>query len=173
MNKINFKNLPDESTPINAENLNAIQQNVEDEFKKVRKIPTITVSVTPAKDYTLRADTETNVEFDKILYHNSTFLMSQGAIQCPYTGTVLVTASAMFSPRVGYCGITIKKNGSVAADTYWSAGEQKYGAMDLSTRPIDVKQGDFIQMYVKSTAEGDKLITSGRTQMTLMYVDYN
>lgn len=32
MEKIDFKNLPDTSTPINAENLNQIQANVENEF---------------------------------------------------------------------------------------------------------------------------------------------
>ena len=30
MNKINFKNLPDTSTPLSAENLNLLQDNVED-----------------------------------------------------------------------------------------------------------------------------------------------
>lgn len=30
MNKINFKNLPDKTTPLNASNLNALQQNIED-----------------------------------------------------------------------------------------------------------------------------------------------
>ena len=32
MEKIDFKNLPDTSTPINAENLNQLQTNVENEF---------------------------------------------------------------------------------------------------------------------------------------------
>ena len=32
MQKIDFKNLPDTSTPINAENLNQVQTNVENEF---------------------------------------------------------------------------------------------------------------------------------------------
>lgn len=34
MNKINFKNLPDETTPINASNLNTMQDNIEAEIEK-------------------------------------------------------------------------------------------------------------------------------------------
>lgn len=41
MNKINFKNLPDKTTPLNATNLNALQQNVEDAITTLETTTTI------------------------------------------------------------------------------------------------------------------------------------
>lgn len=35
MNKINFRNLPDQTTPVNANNLNQLQTNVEEAINKV------------------------------------------------------------------------------------------------------------------------------------------
>ena len=37
MNKIEFKDLPDTTTPINASNLNTLQDNIEDEFNEVEE----------------------------------------------------------------------------------------------------------------------------------------
>lgn len=36
MNKITFQNLPSTSTPVNAQNLNAMQNNVEVEINKLK-----------------------------------------------------------------------------------------------------------------------------------------
>ena len=38
MNKINFTNLPDQTTPINATNMNLLQTNVENAIDEVGKI---------------------------------------------------------------------------------------------------------------------------------------
>ena len=40
MNKIEFKDLPDTSTPLNASNLNLIQSNIEDEFERLENYST-------------------------------------------------------------------------------------------------------------------------------------
>lgn len=85
MEKINFKNLPDKTTPLNAQNLNKIQENVENEINRMKpKIlwqnpnPTVTFN---EQDIILNSD-----DYDMLLviykeYKGQIFMMSNFTVK--------------------------------------------------------------------------------------------
>ena len=150
-----------------------MQSNIEEEFDKGTKIASVTATI---NSNTTISSTGTNVKLNlnSIVSNNSEFELSgDGGIICPYTGTVLVTVSAMVSPRKGYVGLTVFKNTTSAVDYYEPSGTQEYGCISFANRPISVSAGDKLYLYARSSVANDTIESSSRTNLNVMYIDFS
>lgn len=133
-------------------------------------IPTATAEV--ISDMTMsQADTDYNVSLGSLTKNNSSFTLSSGSIVCPFSGSIMATASLMISPRRGYITMTILKNGSNAHDASFPSGSQAYGIIETANRMIDVQVGDLIGLKVKTTSANDQARLSNRSRLTVFYVN--
>lgn len=170
MKKITFINK--KAPYLNATNLNQIQNNVEEEFQRGTKIASMTATI--SDDITLEnVNTEYKMELTNLIQNNSDFRLSNnGGVICPFSGTVLITISAMFSPKKGYCGLACRKNNAYMFDYYESSGTQTYGGIETSNRFLNVNKDDVLEFTARSSLANDEVKAIPRSRVTIFYIDY-
>ena len=99
MDKINFQNSPNTTTPVNATNLNQVQTNVENEFNN-KAIMSKTTTATSYKDITIPG-----------VYSGSS------SNDCPYTGTLILFNRGSTNYRTYFF---IRYDGLLWISTYWN-----------------------------------------------------
>ena len=116
---------------------------------------------------------ELKITLSSLIFNNSEFELSDdGGIVCPYTGTLSVTMSGMFSPRNGYIGFTIYCNSDSILDYYEPAGSQTYGCISSANNIVEVEAGDILYFYVKSSNTADILVKNDkRSRITVTYIE--
>ena len=88
MNKINFKNLPDTSTPLSAENLNLLQDNVEGAITLVEtEIPIIDDEISTTSTNGIENQAITNYVDSEIATKQDTLTTTTGAINVSLANT--------------------------------------------------------------------------------------
>lgn len=178
--KTNWQDLPNQTTPINASNLNKIENGIynndanittlQTDVENLKTIPCCTAKGGATVTITT-ASSATKLPLTEFIQNNDSFQISDGGIKCPYTGTISVTASAMVSPRTGYTGLLIRKGSSLAADAYFPTGTQTYGFEETANRVFQVNQNDIIYLYGSSDRVNDVYqMNNSRSRVTIMYV---
>ena len=147
MEKVNFQDLPSQETPINATNLNKVQDNVENVLKKnIITASFNTNHVIGATDVAEKVLLDDFVsEGDKIILKNNGILIGGGISK------IKISANVNFqSVTAGLKYVTIYKNDEIVSQNPTTIS----GRTTISTSPvlIDVTKADMIYLYVQGTA---------------------
>lgn len=126
MNKINFKNLPDTSTPLNAQNLNLLQDNVEDAIDSITIDLDDEVSTSSTNGIENQAITNyVNDIADTIPSVNTTTTSSNtDTYSCNYINNIIESGSNANGNYVKYADGTMvcygTKSGTGTLADYWT-----------------------------------------------------
>ena len=160
MDKINFENLPSTNTPINAENLNQMQDNIEQAFTLdyiTAKLSESTPGITNA---------EVIAPLNTILYSkgNTFSLQADGGIKINKDCNIEINATLRF----GYSEVSIKqtfiyKNSERIANL--SQQNMTATTQSLSAIYLPVKANDII--YLKAKSDLDCTFVSSGTFLSL------
>ena len=156
MEKINFENLPSTNTPINANNLNQLQTNVENEFTKKASVMTIGLSNDMTFSKANTGSTSNLITMDKVMSSSGnklTFDSTNHAIKIGAgVSKVKVSANAIQSANgEGLSGINIHKNdmslnGAVNVGFNAIKHADQWIRLGLAPVLIDVSEGDLIKL---------------------------
>lgn len=173
MNKINFQNLPDTSTPLNASNMNQIQTNVETEITRLdsaieqSKIPQIITAFINRKRYTkTQSWVSINLApFDRVVKNTDRITVTSTGLKIGAgISKILISAHCQGIDHSSFPGditFTIIKNGTTAirgAESYMT-NQGSWCAHDITPLLIDcnesdIKENDVLSIYMGGGATG-------------------
>ena len=170
MNKINFQNLPDTSTPLNASNMNQIQTNVETEITRLdsaieqSKIPQIITATINRKSFTISTSwgAVNLAPFDSyVSTTNKITLQNNGLKIGTGVSKILVSASMKASDNSSFPGdkiFQIAKNDVDVVENYLT-NQGSWAPQTISPMMIEVQENDIITLKFASggTGTGDLL----------------
>lgn len=173
MEKINFTNYPNTDKPINAENLNQMQNNIENEIKESRLKSAILVALTENKSLTVStAWSDTKIQFDKVLRKvGDGFSLN--------TSTGVITASENVKNVKVTIGVKVNNNisGNVYPRIYSQSGISNFtesgdrNSGQIKNETIDkCDTSKTIQGGFRCSNTGEVIIT-GSEQYTYMLVE--
>jgi hypothetical protein len=172
MIKINFEDLPSQESPINAENLNKLQDNVEEAIndKSIMTVylkNSITIDGTTTTWKTVIDTLETSVG------KNLTFNADEGQIICQKDGYVKVSgAVAVASTKeTGNIRIDIQKNGESLAVCPIRKYTTLAQGFNVATKVLQVQANDDIRLVMNNWS-GSEITVSGDNRMTYLTVEY-
>ena len=154
MQKINFQDLPSTATPINATNLNAIQENVENaigQYIMVGLAQETTITTTSTTKLPLDTNISSNgsqLTFDST---NNCIVVGQGVSKIELSGMIYVFTI----PTTDLVAIYIYKNSSAYA-RFNNYLRDSYQSVAIPNVVMDVQQGDKIYIYVNNSAQPTK-----------------
>lgn len=148
MEKIVFENAPSTNTPINANNLNQLQANVEDAIKKSL------AKVGLSGDETLAANTYTKIKFNTSIHMDDGFeLTSDGGIKIINPNiTKCIVKSQLRYVSAGNIYIAIRFNDNDTNDSVSLKNDAPAFTLIDDVSFFDVKQNDVIYVYGYSSA---------------------
>lgn len=173
MEKINFTNYPNTDKPINAENLNQMQNNIENEIKESRLKSAILVALTENKSLTVStAWSDITIPFNKVLRK-----IGDGFSLNTSTGTI--TASENVKNVKVTIGVKVNNNisGNVYPRIYSQSGISNFtesgdrNSGQIKNETIDkCDTSKTIQGGFRCSATGE-VILLGSEQYTYMLVE--
>ena len=173
MEKINFTNYPNADKPINAENLNQMQKNIENEIKESRLKSAILVALSENKSLTVStAWSDITIPFNKVLRK-----IGDGFSLNTSTGTI--TASENVKNVKVTIGVRVNNNisGNVYPRIYSQSGISNFtesgdkNSGQIKNETIDkCDTSKTIQGGFRCSATGEVIIT-GSEQYTYMLVE--
>ncbi len=101
---------------------------------------------------------------------NGEWTINDGSLICPNDGFIMVQCGAMFSPKTGYNGVTLKRNSSYCVDSFSGATSTRYGDIQTGVYSTIVNKGDKLTLFAKSDTNGDGVAASERTHITAWYI---
>lgn len=164
MEKINFTNLPDQTTPVNASNMNLMQNNIENAIN-TKNIITATIS----SNHTI----QTSNTYEQLILNSKTSkgssftLTNDGAILIGSGISVIkLSANVSFnSVTAGLKWITIYKNDAVVAAAPCTLSARD--CISISNLITTVSEGDKIYIKVQGTASDVVRGTIAYTNITI------
>lgn len=173
MEKINFTNYPNTDKPINAENLNQMQNNIENEIKESRLKSAILVALTENKSLTVStAWSDITIPFNKVLRKiGDGFSLN--------TSTGVITASENVKNVKVTIGVKVNNNisGNVYPRIYSQSGISNFtesgdrNSGQIKNETIDkCDTSKTIQGGFRCSATGE-VILLGSEQYTYMLVE--
>ena len=170
MNKINFQNLPNTTTPLNASNMNQLQTNVENAITEAVEqcAPEIITGYIDRKSYTVSQSwTAINLApFDSyVSTTNKITLTSSGLKIGEGVSKILVSASCRGIDHSAFSGdkaFSIYKNGNrvteIALESYIT-NQNSWCEQSVSPALIECEEDDVFSLYFGSdgTGTGDLL----------------
>ena len=153
MNKIEFKNLPDRSTPISAEMLNQLQNNIEDEIKYRASCMTAYYSGY-SWSATIAAYGTSKINLNASVNNTSQLTLTDGGIKIG-AGISKIRISgqcAVYRGTTGGYGIRIYKNNDVVASADENFTDWTISTFVVANRIIEVSENDMIYLYIKSNS---------------------
>lgn len=159
MNKINFENLPSTNTPLNANNLNQLQTNVENAINDQTEYKYIKATISSAQSIstgsvvnldTLDGDTTNGA----ITLSNKGFVIGSGISLVEVSG--IIFCQSVVGNAGNYVWQLIKKNNSNIVGNICIATSNFVSGV-LPAVPVTVQQGDKITMVADSTASSAEL----------------
>ena len=180
MNKINFKNLPSTETPLNAENLNQLQTNVEDAIEEIKQKSFLKISLS-----TDNIDISSTSSYESIILPinlissrgSKISVFSQGDDNFAFINQgvsyVKVSAQVVFQENSinNLYGLQIKKNGSGIVESYESKNANGYYTMNIPDSIIPVQQGDVISLNMYFSNAGDTVKLRKYSYSTFLQVE--
>ena len=182
MRKINWEDLPSKATPINAENLNAMQYNIETEIegKTQKDIITIyldnTITNPIVETYTKVPLTLKTSVGNKLTVSNNGILIGSGVHHIKVSAKMEFDTGSVFSSRY----IRIIKEGDISTlddnTLAWCVQDFKENVASYLVIPeflCSVQEGDLISLFYYMR-NGDKISghsTMLRTYLTVEVVD--
>ena len=166
MTKINFQNLPNTTTPVNATNLNQLQTNVENAINQKDMI-TIALSsncnCTTIGSYTkVTGFYQYNRYGTRLSFNDNQVVIGAGVSRVKISGRFGWYAT---TGSIKYGRIRKNSNGLIWSTTNVPSGA--YLADCFSEFLVDVQEGDTISMTYYTEQSGDSLQDNMRTYITV------
>lgn len=164
MEKINFTDFPSTETPLNAENLNKLQDNVEEAILKDIMFATNT------SGYTTTSTAAEIVPLTATINIGDKLSISDDGGVLIGSGVSIIKASGQLNYKTpsaenGRHALYIYKNSSVVANSVFrSEGTESYQCVSSPNALIEVEEGDIIYLKARSQdAEGAVIYNATRT----------
>lgn len=159
---IEFKNLPDTTTPLTAQNLN-------NNFNELK--PSI-ISIKVGDDYSWTSPTQWDagvIHFDTVLnsYNNSFTLENYGIKIGSNTNMVKVTVRLEFYGSTDQTGIFVYKNNAYYRNVLISPVDTGTTEVNLTNLLVDVQPNDVLTFAIYSNASGITRYITARTYATV------
>lgn len=171
-----WENLPSTNTPINANNLNKIEDGIEDIEEQVNDKNVITarlntaINITSTQQYDVKKITldASVVAGNRLTFQNGEIVIGEGVSKVLISGTIGSTGS-----DTSY-GMEIHKNNVYQARAYNSfVGSSSYTTISVSPKMIEVAQGDIItlKIYINSTGITRTIRGNNETHLTVEVIE--
>lgn len=149
MEKIIFEDLPSTNTPLNAENLNKIQDNVENEINSIKEKNIITLGLNT--DINLTNNSWNDFYLDTVITQVGNKLINNNGQIRIGTGVSVIKVSLSVGIRRTISvanGIRIRKNTNPIAENFSSNSTNTDNQNTVSINPIalNVTEGDIIDI---------------------------
>ena len=160
MKKIIFEDLPNTNTPINATNLNKLQENIEEEINKTNELNYISCGSDGTEPYTAYGweDIPTTTEAlkigEKLTLENGVVKIGTGISYVKVSGFAIINVTNNNNSNAYEYMVNVRKNedGVIHNRIGIGAGETQQTIFIIPETIISVTQGDIIKLSSYSTS---------------------
>lgn len=177
MQKINFRDYPNTTTPVSASNLNALQSNVETELNTQSAAITSLQTheyIVATRNTTQTVSSTTTISLNTIARKNGNFTLSSGSVKIGAgINHVRVSGSIFLNDWPGgtnYLWTIIRKN-SEDISTGINGSTSSFISGSVPTTIIDVQQNDLINLMADSPSGGTLRPNAGNTWLCVEKID--